>query len=84
MIRISTAPARPLTELEEYKRSTDFMILEQAVITSTQILQKSDQKYDLDSPEGQKTCKKFLSLIEKLADVYIYIYIDFILFYFFA
>ena len=69
MIRISTAPARPLTDLEEFKRSPDFLILEQVVITSTQLLQKSNQKYDLDSPEGQKICKKYLNLLEKLCDV---------------
>jgi len=69
MIRISTAPARPLTDLEEFKRSPDFLILEQVVITSTQLLQKSNQKYDLDSSEGQKICKKYLNLLEKLCDV---------------
>ena len=27
-IRVSTAPARPLTDLEEFKRSTEFILLE--------------------------------------------------------
>ena len=78
-MRISTAPARPLTDLEEFKRSADFLILEQVVITSTQLLQKSNQKYDLDSPEGQKICKKYLSLLEKLCDVIIIIILQIVI-----
>lgn len=27
-IRINTAPARPLTDIEEFKRSSDFLVLE--------------------------------------------------------
>ena len=35
LIRVSTAPARPLTDLEEFKRSTEFMLLEQTIICSS-------------------------------------------------
>ena len=28
IIRVSTAPARPLTDLEEFKRSSEFLLLE--------------------------------------------------------
>lgn len=68
-IRISTAPARPLTELEEFKRSNEFLYLEQVVVRSSHLLQKSDQKYDLDTDEGQKECKRFLKLLERLNEV---------------
>lgn len=37
-IRINTAPARPLTDIEEFKRSSDFMLLEQAVFCSSQMI----------------------------------------------
>ena len=33
-LRASTAPARPLTELEEFKRSSDFLLLENTVMLS--------------------------------------------------
>ena len=33
ILRIQTAPARPLTEQEEFKRSQEFMLLEQIFIT---------------------------------------------------
>lgn len=69
MMRSQTAPPRPLTEMEEFRKSRAFGILERAVFTSSHLIQKSNQKYDLDSIEGQKTCRKFLKYIEKLHDV---------------
>ena len=69
-MRINTAPARPLTDIEEFKRSSDFMMLEQAVFCSSQMIQQGFQKYDLDTPEGQKRCKKFLQLVQKLCDAF--------------
>ena len=69
MLRATTAPARPLTDIEEFRRSREFILLEQAVICSAQLIQKSNQKYDLDSPDGQKTCKKYLKILEKLHEV---------------
>jgi hypothetical protein len=68
--RPSTAPARPLTELEEFRRSDEFFLLEQAVMSTSQLIQKSNNKYDLDTPEGQKACKKYLKCIEKLQEVH--------------
>lgn len=64
--RASTAPPRPLTELEEFRRSEEFFLMEQAVMSSGQIIQKSNGKVDLDSPEGQKACKKYLKLMERM------------------
>ncbi len=51
-MRASTAPPRPLTEIEEFRRSSDFLLLENTVMTSDHLKQRVDQKYDLDSEEG--------------------------------
>lgn len=45
-LRASTAPARPLTELEEFRRSQDFLLLENTAMLSSQLKQRSDNKYD--------------------------------------
>jgi hypothetical protein len=53
-LRASTAPARPLTDIEEFRRSSDFLLLEHTVACSSYLIQRQDQKYDLDSEEGQR------------------------------
>ena len=58
-IRASTAPPRPLTEIEEFRRSPEFMLLENTVMTSDHLKQRTDEKYDLDSEDGQRACKRF-------------------------
>lgn len=68
-LRASSAPARPLTELEDFRRSNDFLLLENAVMLSSKLMKRSDNKYDLDSSEGQRIWKRFLSQIEKLCGV---------------
>ena len=60
-LRASTAPARPLTELEEFRRSSEFLLLENVVMLCTKLIKRSDEKYDLDSSEGQRICKRFLN-----------------------
>ena len=67
--RPTTAPARPLSEIEEFRRSKEFYLLEQAVLCSAQLIHRSNQKYDLDSFEGQTSCKRYLKIIEKLQEV---------------
>jgi hypothetical protein len=69
-LRASTAPARPLTDIEEFRRSSDFLLLEHTVICASQLFLRTDQKYDLDSDHGQRSCKKFLNQVEKLCEVY--------------
>lgn len=68
--RCSTAPPRPLTDIEEFRRSSDFLLLEHTVICASQLFLRSDQKYDLDSDQGQRSCKKLLNQIEKLCEVF--------------
>jgi hypothetical protein len=69
-LRASTAPPRPLTDLEEFLRSSDFLLLEHTVICSSQLFLRSDQKYDLDSDQGQRSCKKLLNQLEKMSEVF--------------
>lgn len=69
-LRASTAPPRPLTDIEEFKRSSDFLLLEHTVVCASQLFLRSDQKYDLDSEQGQRACKKLLNQIEKLCEVF--------------
>ena len=68
--RASTAPARPLTDLEEFRRSNEFLMLENAAISGSELIQRADNKFDLDSTEGQKSCKKFLAHLETLSDAF--------------
>ena len=69
-LRASTAPPRPLTEIEEFRRSSDFLLIENTVIISDHLKQRTDQKYDLDSEEGQRACKRFLNQIERHCEVF--------------
>lgn len=69
-IRAQTAPPRPLTEIEEFRRSPDFLLLENTVMMSDHLKQRADEKYDLDSEDGQRACKRFLNQIERLCEVF--------------
>jgi hypothetical protein len=69
-IRAQTAPPRPLTEIEEFRRTSDFLLLENTVMMSDHLKLRSDDKYDLDSEDGQRACKRFLNQIERLCEVF--------------
>ena len=69
-LRASTAPPRPLTEIEEFRRSSDFLTLENTVLMAEHLKQRPDQKYDLDTEEGQRACKRFLNQIERLCEIF--------------
>ena len=59
-MRAQTAPPRPLTEIEEFRRTSDFLILENSVMIAYHLrLRLMDNKYDLDSEEGQRGCRDF-------------------------
>ena len=68
--RAKTAPARPLTEIEEFRKSKTFAIMEQAVVSSTHLVQTINNRYDIDTVEGQMACKGFLKLLEKLNECF--------------
>jgi hypothetical protein len=69
-IRAQTAPPRPLTEIEEFRRTSDFLLLENTVMISDHLKLRSDDKYDLDSEDGQRACKRFLNQVERLCEVF--------------
>lgn len=74
LYRVKTAPARPLTDLEEFRRSKAYIILERAVVASTELVHTYSNKYDIDSEEGRSACKTFLKILEKLQEVYLSTY----------
>src|SRR3990167_8433901 len=69
LYRPRSAPARPLTELEEFKKSRIFNIIERAVMSSSQLMQTYNDRLDADCSEGQAACKSFLKQLEKLHEV---------------
>ena len=46
------------------------MLLENTVMMSDHLKQRADEKYDLDSEDGQRACKRFLNQIERLCEVF--------------
>jgi len=57
-----------MEHVEQFKMTPNFTNLEQAAVCAVQIVQRNDSKFDLDSYEGQNSCKKFLGFIEKLCE----------------
>jgi hypothetical protein len=71
--RAATAPAKPFSEVEDFKWSTQFLNLEKVVMYSNRlIIIKGETKIDVDSEEGSEICKKFLDQLEKLIKVIIF------------
>lgn len=68
--RASTAPPRPLTDIEEFRSSSDFLLLEHTIICASQLNYLADNRYDLESDQGQRCCKKLLNQIEKLCETF--------------
>jgi hypothetical protein len=57
---------KPSLDLEDLKKSQSFLALESAAVCAAQLVQRGDRKFDLDTVEGQESCKKFLENLEKL------------------
>jgi hypothetical protein len=53
--------------MQMFRKSVSFTHLEQAAVSAEQIIQREDDKFDLDSFEGSTSCKKFLGFVEKLS-----------------
>lgn len=64
--RAISAPARPKSDLEKFKASNTFAFIENTAVCASQMILRSDWKYDLDTNEGQRNCKKLLEQIEFL------------------
>ncbi len=66
MERSRSAPPVPLSEIDEFKGSAQFVQLESVAISANDLSQKGSGKLDLDSTEGHSGCKRFLDGIEAL------------------
>jgi len=64
--RSRSSPPRPLTELEGFRESSEFLKLEAAALDAINIVQKNDGKFELDSLDGHNRCKSFLDNVEEL------------------
>lgn len=74
--RAATAPAKPFSEGDEFKWSSQFLNLEKVVLYSNRlIIIKGETKIDVDSEEGSEICKKFLDQLERLIKVRRHLYI---------
>jgi len=67
MGRSQSAPARPLTELEELKESMEYECLELIVIMIRTLTDRNGIKLDLNSFNGHNLCNQLLSNIAQLA-----------------
>ena len=70
VFRAKTAPARPLTDIEEFRKGKIFEFMKHAVISSTHLVQTINNRYDIDSAEGLNACKCFLKALERLQECY--------------
>lgn len=66
-IRPKSAPSRPLTEAEAFRRSKEFVQLECAALSILGLLITPEGRLDLDSGEGSARGKNFLRKLEELA-----------------
>eukprot|EP00742_Colponemidia_sp_Colp-10_P001722 GILJ01001844.1.p1 GENE.GILJ01001844.1~~GILJ01001844.1.p1 ORF type:complete len:525 (-),score=85.05 GILJ01001844.1:95-1669(-) len=60
----------PSHDFENFRKSHEFRCLERAVLLSSKLVVRDDDKFDLDSADGQKACKSFLQSIEKLCETF--------------
>jgi hypothetical protein len=65
--RAKSAPSRPLTEVEAFRKSKEFVQLECAALSMLGLLITQEGKLDLDTPEGSTRGKNFLKRLEELA-----------------
>jgi hypothetical protein len=54
-------------EVEEFRRSCEFMMVENCVLSSEKIVRDSDSRFDLDSEESLISARRFLSQLEQLS-----------------
>jgi hypothetical protein len=65
-LRARSAPPAPLTAFQSFKRSKEFLKLEETVRCINDLIYKDDGKMDLDTGEGNNAGKKLLYSIEEL------------------
>lgn len=54
-------------EIEEFRRSCEFMMIENCVLSSEKIVRDSDSRFDLDAEDSLIAARRFLSQVEQLA-----------------
>jgi hypothetical protein len=64
--RAKTAPARSPNSHELFKRSSLFIEMERAVQFIDNFTHPYQEAFDLETQEGQQSCKGFLKCLEKL------------------
>eukprot|EP00826_Nyctotherus_ovalis_P012783 TRINITY_DN13405_c0_g1_i14.p1 TRINITY_DN13405_c0_g1~~TRINITY_DN13405_c0_g1_i14.p1 ORF type:complete len:509 (-),score=101.70 TRINITY_DN13405_c0_g1_i14:20-1546(-) len=67
--RSQSAPARPLTELEEMRSTIEFECLQFAAVNARQFAYTRDGKLNFESLEGFYHCSRFLEATERLAEL---------------
>jgi len=65
--RASSAPSRPISEIDIFKKSKEFYALESAATYASRLIQKPDNKFDLESVEGQSACKDYFKFLEEMS-----------------
>ena len=65
--RPQSAPARPLSELEEFRESLEFSYLESIIVIMRLIPRVEKRKLDFESSHGHYLCNKLLENIEYLS-----------------
>lgn len=62
--RANTAPTKPKNEAEEFKYSSNYLILEKLSQSSSTLIMKTDGKFDVESEEGSEIIKVFFERLE--------------------
>lgn len=65
-IRAQTAPARPPNDIDEFKKSELFSLIEKSLNFLEGFTHPYEKQFDVDSIEGQASCKNFLIILEKM------------------
>ena len=61
-----SAPSRPRSEVEKFRLTPSFSLLEKAAVAATQLIQGLDQRFDLETKEGKRSARRFLRHLEEL------------------
>ena len=67
-IRAQTAPPRPPNDIDEFKKSELFCLIEKSLNFLEGFTHPYEKQFDVDSSEGQTSCKNFLIILEKMHD----------------
>ena len=66
IFRAKTAPVKSSKSLDNFRKSTVFLLIEKALAAASIFLGNLDLQFNIDNPEEQMACKTFLSCAEDL------------------